>query len=129
EEAAGVYDDVIGKAPEEIQKVGGGGLTSIQIRSETLDKSQVAQLKQTVLEQLQPLGAGGEPTIDAVSVSAVSGSWGGEVSQQALLALGVFFVLVTIFLAVYFERWMAVAAMLALFHDLIVTAGIYALVG
>src|SRR5207249_10218455 len=49
--------------------------------------------------------------------------------RQALIALGVFLVLVTVFLALYFERSMALAALVALLHDVVVTAGIYSLVG
>jgi preprotein translocase subunit SecF len=64
-----------------------------------------------------------------ISDSAVSGSWGGEISQQALIALGVFLVLVTIFLSLYFERWMAVSALAALIHDITVTAGVYSIIG
>jgi preprotein translocase subunit SecF len=41
----------------------------------------------------------------------------------------VFLVLVTIFLAFYFERWMALAAVVALVHDVTVTAGVYSIVG
>jgi preprotein translocase subunit SecF len=41
----------------------------------------------------------------------------------------VFLVLVTIFLAMYFEKWMAVAALAALIHDIVVTAGVYSIVG
>ena len=64
-----------------------------------------------------------------ISDSAVSASWGGEITQQALIALAVFLVLVTIFLAFYFERWMAVSALVALVHDVVVTAGVYSIVG
>ena len=64
-----------------------------------------------------------------ISDSAVSASWGGQITTQALIALAVFLVLVTIFLAFYFERAMAVAALVALLHDVLVTAGIYSLVG
>ena len=59
----------------------------------------------------------------------MSASWGGEISQKALIALGVFLVLVTVFLAFYFERWMAVAALAALIHDVLVTAGVYSIIG
>jgi preprotein translocase subunit SecF len=59
----------------------------------------------------------------------VSASWGGEISQKALLALGVFLFAVTIFLAIYFDLRMAGAALISLLHDIVVTAGIYSLVG
>jgi len=56
-------------------------------------------------------------------------SWGGEITTQALIALAVFLVLVTLFLAFYFERWMAVAALGALVFDMVTTAGVYSIVG
>lgn len=66
---------------------------------------------------------------DQVAVSEVSSSWGRAVSERALLGLGVFLVLVTGFLWIRFERTMAIAAIGALAHDLIFTAGIYSMVG
>src|SRR6185503_15226865 len=63
------------------------------------------------------------------SINDVSGTWGGQITRQALIALVVFLVLVTLFLAFYFERAMAVAALVALVHDVVVTMGIYSIVG
>jgi preprotein translocase subunit SecF len=117
-----VYTQVLGQAPESTpQSVGVGDTASIQIRTESLSQGEIARLKTALTDQLHPEGA--------ISDSAVSGTWGGEVTQQALIALLVFLVLVTIFLAFYFERRMAVAALLSLFHDVIVTAGVYSLIG
>jgi preprotein translocase subunit SecF len=60
----------------------------------------------------------------------VGPSWGKSVSQQALRALGVFLVLVSLVMALYFRTWkMAVAGLVALLHDLFITVGIYALAG
>lgn len=64
-----------------------------------------------------------------VKVQLVGATWGGEITKKALLGLAVFMVAVTIFLTVYFEWRMAVAALVALIHDLLITIGIYALVG
>ena len=64
-----------------------------------------------------------------VKIQLVGPTWGGEVSANAARALVVFLVLVAIFLAIYFEWPMAVAALLALAHDVIITVGIYALSG
>lgn len=123
------YRDALGHPPETVQIAGTGKTQSIQIRSETLSPAEVSQVKQSIFEQVKPLGDNGTPSANAVSDSAVSGTWGGEITQQALLALGVFLVLVTIFLAFYFEKWMAVAALVALLHDVVVTAGLYSLIG
>ncbi len=60
----------------------------------------------------------------------VSKSWGGEVTRQAVIALIVFLVAVSAFIAIRFQEWrMALAAVLALIHDLLLTAGVYSLVG
>jgi preprotein translocase subunit SecF len=66
---------------------------------------------------------------DQVSAEAVSPDWGSDVTRQALIALVVFLVAVVAFLAVRFQPKMAVAALVALAHDIVVTAGIYALIG
>ncbi|RZQ66083.1 protein translocase subunit SecF [Amycolatopsis suaedae] len=129
ERAKQVFSDAAGEPASEAQKVGTGGATTLQIRSDTLDAAQVARVKQALFDAFQPLAANGQPSPQAISDSAVSASWGGEISEKALIALGVFLVLVTIFLALYFERWMAVAALISLVHDIVVTAGVYSLVG
>lgn len=123
------FRDAVGRPAETVQIVGAGDSQSIQVRSESLSPDQVSAVKQTLFEQTRPLGDNGQPSPQAVSDSAVSGTWGGEITQQALLALGVFLVLVTVFLAFYFEKWMAVAALIALLHDVVATAGLYSLIG
>jgi preprotein translocase subunit SecF len=129
EAVRGVYERVIGRDPEAVQSAGTGASASILIRSEALDASQLVPLKQALFDAFQPIGAAGSPELEAISDSAVSGSWGGQITRQALIALAVFLVLVTIFLAFYFERAMALAALVALLHDVVVTAGIYSIVG
>ena len=64
-----------------------------------------------------------------VKVQVVGPTWGEEISKKALQGLVVFLLLVSIFLSIYFEWRMAVAALVALAHDLIITVGIYALTG
>jgi len=129
EAVRGVYERVIGQEPESVQSVGTGEASSILIRSTTLDTGQLVTLRQALFDEFQPLGESGAPDISVISDSAVSGSWGGQITRQALIALAVFLVLVTIFLAFYFERAMAIAALVALLHDVVVTAGIYSIVG
>ena len=65
-----------------------------------------------------------------VSASLIGPSWGASVSDQAIRALIVFLLLVTIVMALYFRTWkMAFAGLVALLHDLVITVGIYALFG
>jgi len=124
-----VFSGAVGQPPVSVQIVGTGAAESILIRSETLVARDTFALKDALFEQLQPLGQDGQPSEQAISDSAVSATWGGEISQKALIALLVFLVLVTVFLAVYFEPRMALAALVAVVHDVLVTAGIYSLVG
>ena len=64
-----------------------------------------------------------------VKVQLVGPSWGGDITKKAFQGLGVFILLVILFLAIYFEFKMAIAAIVALVHDVIITIGVYALVG
>ena len=67
---------------------------------------------------------------DKVSANFIGPSWGQSVSKQALKALVVFLVLVSLVMAIYFRTWkMSVAALVALIHDMVFTVGIYALTG
>lgn len=119
-----VYHDTLGHDPVSTQSQGSGPDKSIVIRSDSLKNAQVSQLEDNLYAKLKPNGGR-----DAISDQALSGSWGGEISRQAIIALAVFLVLVGIFIAVYFEKWMAVSALCALFFDLSVSAGVYSLVG
>jgi preprotein translocase subunit SecF len=124
-----VFTATVGQPPESVQTVGTGSAASILIRSAALDTRTSFVLKRALYEQLHPLGKDGRPSEQSISDSAVSATWGGEISRQALIALVVFLGLVTVFLAVYFEPRMALAALIALVHDVLVTAGIYSLIG
>ena len=64
-----------------------------------------------------------------VSLNEVGPTWGGQVTQKAINALLVFFVLIVVYISVRFEWKMAVAALVAVVHDLLVTAGVYSLTG
>lgn len=64
-----------------------------------------------------------------ISVQVVGPTWGAEITAKGIQALIVFLVLVTIFLAIYFEWRFAVAALVALVHDIVLTVGIYAITG
>jgi preprotein translocase subunit SecF len=66
---------------------------------------------------------------DDIKVQVVGPTWGAEISKKALQGLVVFLLLVSLFLSLYFEWRMAVAALVALAHDLVITIGIYALTG
>ncbi|MGD0853212.1 MAG: protein translocase subunit SecF [Acidimicrobiales bacterium] len=64
-----------------------------------------------------------------VSVSTVGPTWGGEITHRALEALIFFFIAVVAYISIRFEPKMAVAAFIAMVHDLLVTVGVYSLFG
>ncbi|CAN5670773.1 protein translocase subunit SecF [soil metagenome] len=60
-----------------------------------------------------------------VSVNSVSSTWGWQITKKAILALAVFLGLIAIFISLRFEWRMAVSALLAMVHDVIVSVGVY----
>jgi preprotein translocase subunit SecF len=92
------------------------------LRVEAKHRSAADQTK--VTDKLAELGK-----VDAgqVSVNDVGPSWGKDVTKKARTALIVFFVLITIYISLRFEWKMALAAILAVIHDILVTVGVYAL--
>src|SRR5439155_9148645 len=64
-----------------------------------------------------------------ISREDVGPTWGGEISRKAVTGLIIFLIAVTLFISLRFEWKMALGGQAALLHDLIITAGIYALVG
>jgi preprotein translocase subunit SecF len=92
-----------------------------------------------VIVQTQPLsqsdadvveGAFEEAGASEVSQQSIGATWGAQILDRALLALGVFLVLVVLFIWAYFREWkMSVSALVALAHDVIITVGVYAIVG
>lgn len=124
-----VFAEAIGNAPESVVIVGNGPTATVQIRSEALDNDQTTAVRDALFEKFQPKGSDGKPSKQAISDSAVSETWGGQITQKALIALAVFLVLVTIYITMRYERYMATAALLSLGLDMITVAGIYSLVG
>lgn len=124
-----VFSKTLGKSPESVVVVGSGGSATVQIRSETLTNEETEQLRTALFDAFKPRGANGAPSKQAISDSAVSETWGGQITQKALIALVVFLVLATVYIMLRYERYMSIAAMATLVFDLVVTAGVYSLVG
>jgi preprotein translocase subunit SecF len=64
-----------------------------------------------------------------ISTQVIGPSWGEQITNKALTGLAVFLVLIVFYLSITFEWRMAMAALVALFHDVFITVGIYSLVG
>jgi preprotein translocase subunit SecF len=68
-------------------------------------------------------------SVNEINEQDVGATWGSTISRKMITALVIFLVLVTLYITLRFELKMAAGALIALAHDLIITAGIYALVG
>ncbi len=64
-----------------------------------------------------------------VNFNDVGPTWGGQVTSKAIEALIVFFIAVTLYISARFEFKMAIAAIVAVIHDIAVTVGVYSLAG
>jgi preprotein translocase subunit SecF len=124
-----VYKKTIGTDPESVVIVGNGASATVQIRSEALSNDQTTKLRNALFDAFQPKGNDGKPSKAAISDSAVSETWGDQITKKALIALAVFLVLVGIYIMVRYERYMAISALITMCFDLTVTAGVYSLVG
>jgi preprotein translocase subunit SecF len=90
-----------------------------RVTTETLEENQSLKLQEVISTEF------GTP-VDQVNVQSIGASWGGEVSTKALWGLIAFMVAIILYLSMAFEPKMALAAIVALLHDLIITAGVYA---
>jgi preprotein translocase subunit SecF len=124
-----VFRKTLGHDPASVVTVGSGASATVQISSETLSNDQTTQLRNALFDAFQPKGSDGKPSKAAISDSAVSETWGDQITNKALIALGVFLVLVGLYIMVRYERYMAISALTTMFFDLSVTAGVYSLVG
>ncbi len=124
-----VFRTTLGKDPESVVIVGNGASATVQIRSEALTNDQTAKLRTALFDAFQPKGADGKPSKQAISDSAVSETWGGQITEKALIALVIFLALVSLYITVRYERYMAISALTTMVFDLTVTAGVYSLVG
>jgi preprotein translocase subunit SecF len=98
-----------------VQEAGDGW----RVTTESLPENTKAQVQSVIAQDLDtPAGE--------ISIQSIGPSWGGEVSQKAWIGLGVFMLAIILYLSMAFEPKMALAAIVALVHDLVITAGIYA---
>lgn len=109
-------------AQVQVQKPSDGGERQVLVETkvgdtETQDKI-VAAVSETV-------GA----TEDNTSSDRIGSKWGGEITDKAVRALIIFLLVVIAFISYRFEWKMAVGAIVALVHDLVITAGVYSVVG
>ena len=113
----------VGAEDAQIQVSTAEGTRNVQVQ--TREATSPEQRAEIVGGVSDATGASPEDTTS----ESISASFGGEITSKALRALLVFLVVIVVFMSWRFEWKMAVGALAALFHDMVITAGIYALVG
>jgi preprotein translocase subunit SecF len=112
-----------GKPPADpAQTVGSGSTRTIVVKTEEMGPQEQDTLTAKVAKDL------GVPAGN-INAQSVSSSWGHDITVKAIQGLIVFLIVVSIYIALRFQWRMAVGGILALFHDLIIAAGIYSLIG
>ncbi len=103
-----------------VQELSGKLGQSWQVQTRTLSNAQTNQVQNTLESKL---GA------KNMSVQFVGPSWGSQITSKAVEALITFMIVIVLYLTIAFEWKMAVAAFVALVHDLVIATGVYALTG
>lgn len=99
------------------------GGDSVRVQTEQLTPAETDEVRAALAEAYSV-------SVSEVSSSFIGATWGADITRQAILALVVFLALASLVMALYFRTWkMAAAAIVALFHDLIVTTGVYGVLG
>lgn len=112
--------------PDPVVQILGGKTLQVEANLNGLPSKEQQATSAKVIAAMAILG---KTTPSNVSSSAVGASWGSEVTSRAIWALIIFFIAVVIYISFRFEPKMALAAVLAMIHDLAITIGIYALFG
>jgi preprotein translocase subunit SecF len=93
-----------------------------QVQTKALTGDQTTTLEGSITSKL-----GVNP--NNITTTTVGASWGSQISTKALQALIAFLIVIVIYLSIAFEWKMAIAAFVALIHDIVITIGVYALAG
>ena len=92
----------------------------IKVQVEAQDEAVTAEVRSAFAEAANV-------SVDEVNVNLVSSSWGAEITSKAIRALLIFIVLVALFISLRFEWRMALAAIAAMAHDVLISVGIYSI--
>jgi preprotein translocase subunit SecF len=98
------------------------GDDNVRVQTGSLSPDETTTVREAMAAEL-----GLDP--DEVAAQVIGPSWGAQITRQALIGLTLFGLAIAVFLSVTYEWKMAVAALVALVHDVVFTIGIYALVG
>jgi preprotein translocase subunit SecF len=112
--------DALGGTGAESGKIQTLGSDAIRVRADLDTQEEVAAVTATLAELASV-------DVTDVSVTTVGPSWGDQITSKARNALFWFFVIVAGYIAVRLEWKMAVGALVAVAHDILISVGVYAI--
>ena len=117
----------VGITPSVVESLGTGSSRSIEVEADLSHLSASAQTTDKTAIAAA-LAKAAHTTVAQESIDDVGATWGGTVTDKAIEAMVVFFILVTIYIAIRFQWRMALAALMkVILHDLLITVGIFSL--
>lgn len=118
---AGARDQLrpLGEDNAKIQILGGD---TLRVQSQTVDEAGINQVADV-------LAAYAGIDESEIGISTVGPTWGDEISEKAQRALVFFFIIISLYMAVRLEWKMALGALLAVVHDIVITVGVYSVFG
>lgn len=118
--AESAVTDVVSTAHPRVATIGADGL---RVQTEQLEREQSDRVRDSLAEAFEI-----EP--EQITSNFIGPTWGQDITQHAIRGLIIFIVVAAAFMAVYFRTWkMSLAALIALVHDLLITVGIYGILG
>jgi preprotein translocase subunit SecF len=111
-----------------VQILGRGSSARVQVQAD-LSREPNSQQVATKAAVEQALGRIGHIPASQVSITDVGPTWGSQITNKAVIAVLVFFAVVVVYISLRFEWKMAIAALLAVIHDLLIVVGIFSLSG
>ena len=116
-------DAVTEVVPLAAPKVSSVSTTGIRVQTDQLTSTETREVRAALADAYAV-------PVEQVTASFIGATWGQDITGQAVRGLIIFLVLAAIGMALYFRTWkMSLAAMTALMHDLVITAGIYGITG
>ena len=118
--ATDTVNATVDDAAPRVSIVGGDG---VRVQTSVLSTEESNQVRDALMEAY-------DVPAEEVNASRIGPSWGADVTGSAIRALVIFILLAAVVMALYFRTWkMSVAAIVSLIHDLVITAGVYGILG
>ncbi len=112
----------LGLSDAKIQSLEAAGVRYIRVQGPDITQEEQKKISAA-------LAKAARSNVNEVNIEKVGASWGKDVTRKALNALVVFFLVIVAYISLRFEFKMALAAIAAVVHDILITVGVYAVSG